>query len=390
MPQVALIYSTEFSHHNPGLIKVEGNFLFHLVAGQELPDPFYTMDKIKYPYSFDNPTYHPETPFRPAAIYEALEEYGLIQHMALLEPHVAAIEDLFLAHTPGHLSRVQEVSDRGGSLAEATYLSPGSFEGAKLAAGAAIRAVKAVLDDGFSTALSLARPPGHHAGRDFAGGFCIFNNAAIAALYALEKLGCRRVFILDWDLHHGDGTQDIVQNDPRITFCTLHQFGPELYPEKGDFHETGSNGNIINLPLPALIGDDDYLDIFRAVVPSLIRQSRPDLIIVSAGFDGHANDINHLYLYDPGAGFNLNASLYHTLTRLVAESAAEVNAPYVVLLEGGYNLQNLRNSVANTAAAMLDFPMVNAPPGSILARVLNTAEYLSRLQDQHAGSWDFC
>jgi acetoin utilization deacetylase AcuC-like enzyme len=312
--------------------------------------------------------------------------------MRLLEPNAAQEADILLAHSPEYLEQVKAVSKTGGFLAEATYLSPESYNAALFSAGAAIFAASGVLEKRFDTALSLGRPPGHHAGIAHAGGFCLFNNAAVAAKYCLEKGLCRRVLIIDWDLHHGDGTQEIVQHDPRIIFCSLHQFGPELYPESGDLEESGTHGNIVNVPLPAKIGDEAYLEVFRAVVPNLIRQSQPDLVIVCAGFDGHFNDVNHLYLYDPGAGFCLTPALYHTLTSIVAHETAAINTPYVVILEGGYDLTNLSNSLVNTAAAMLNLPpLVSLAPYTELDMLddFDVKGYVAKLNTAHRYRWQF-
>lgn len=295
-------------------------------------------------------------------------------------------------HTREYIRKVKEFSASGGFLAESTYLSPGSYEAAALSAGGAIAAARAVLSGQFRSAVSLGRPPGHHAGPDQGGGFCIFNNAAVAAKYCLEQGDCHRVLILDWDLHHGNGTQAVAWQEPDIIFCSFHQFGPELYPETGAVSETGPFHNIINVPLPAYIGDHPYLDIFLKIVPPLVRQCKPDIIIVSAGFDGHFNDINHLYLYDPGAGFNLTSQLYHKLTSLVARTAVETGSRYIMLLEGGYNQQNLGNCLANAMAAICELapPVIEQlPPDSQAIIEFDPDSIISSLNREHRGYWSF-
>ena len=392
MLPIALIYTPGFAVHDPGQIIVKGNNLYHLVAGLELLDPDYTLDKIQFPYPVVSPVPHPEASSRLSAALAALTDFGLDRRMALVEPEPATDAELQTAHSPEYIAKVRAVSSAGGFLAESTYLSPGSYETALLSAGAGISAAKGILSGRFASALSLNRPPGHHAGRDKAGGFCLFNNAAIVAKYCLEQGGMKRVFILDWDLHHGDGTQDIVQHDPRIIFCSLHQFGPELYPETGNFGDIGANGNIINLPLPAKLGDDQYWAVFQATVPALIEQARPDIVIVSAGEDGHFNDINQLYLYDPGAGFCLSAQLYHKLTSLVAEATAAVGGHYLLLLEGGYDAVNLGNCLANTSAAMLNLPPVieeTLPQRKEMLADFDLEAYVATLNRVHLGNWSF-
>lgn len=392
MLPVALIYTPDFAVHNPGQIRVEGNNLYHLVAGQDLLDPVYTLDKIQFPYPVVSPVTHPEASSRLTAALAALTNFGLTQRMKIFEPEPTTQEDLQAVHTREYIAQVRAVSDAGGFLGESTYLSPGSYETALISAGAGISAAKGILSGQIQSALCLNRPPGHHAGREKAGGFCLFNNAAIAANYCLEKGGVERVLILDWDLHHGNGTQDMVQHDPRIIFCSLHQFGPDLYPGTGNFGDIGPNGNIINLPLPAKLGDDEYWAVFQATVPALIAQARPDIVIVSAGFDGHFDDVNHLYLYDPGAGLCLSAQLFYNLTSLVAASTAAVGGNYLLLLEGGYDATNLGNCLANTSAAMLGLPVVIAetlPERKDMLPSFDLERYVATLNSVHQGSWKF-
>lgn len=392
MLPIALIYTPSFAVHDPGQIVVKGNDLYHLVAGQQLLDPDYTLDKIQFPYPVVSPVPHPEASSRLSAGLAALTHFELDGHMAVFEPEPATDAELQAVHTPEYIAKVRAVSSLGGFLAESTYLSPGSYETALLSAGAGISAVKGILSGRFASALSLNRPPGHHAGHDKAGGFCLFNNAAIVAKYCLEQGGMKRVFIIDWDLHHGDGTQDIVQHDQRIIFCSLHQFGPQLYPETGNLSEIGTNGNLINLPLPAGVGDDEYWAVFQATVPALIEQVRPDIVIVCAGFDGHFNDINHIYLYDPNAGLCLSAQLYHKLTSLVAQATAAVGGHYLLLLEGGYDAVNLRNCLANTYAAMLNLPPVieeTLPQRKEMLAEFDLEEYVATLNRVHLGNWKF-
>lgn len=392
MLPIALIYTPNFAVHDPGQIVVKGNNLYHLVAGLELLDPDYTLDEIQFPYAVVSPVPHPEASSRLSAILASLTEFELDRRMAIFEPEPATDTELQAAHTPEYIAKVRAVSSTGGFLAESTYLSPGSYETALLSAGAGISAVKGILSGHFASALSLNRPPGHHAGREYGGGFCLFNNAAIVAKYCLDTGGMKRVFLLDWDLHHGNGTQDILQQDPRIVFCSLHQFGPQLYPETGNLSDIGTNGNLINLPLPAGVGDDEYWAVFQATVPALIEQFKPDIVIVCAGFDGHFNDINHLYLYDPGAGFWLSAQLYHQLTSLVAEVTTAVGGHYLLLLEGGYDAVNLGKSVANTSAAMLNLPPIikETPPQTKgMSSSFDLEGYFAALNAVHSGNWKF-
>jgi acetoin utilization deacetylase AcuC-like enzyme len=358
--KTALIYTPKYRRHDAGLIRVQGNHLIHLVNGIELLDEAYTMDKIQYPFPLPDVVPHPERAERVLAVYDSLLNYGLLNRLTEIEPLPVSEEIVAETHAWNYIQKVKQLSAVGGCLAEATYISPGSYESALLSAGGAVEAVKAVIQQGYDTSLALIRPPGHHAGIDHAGGFCLFNNVAIAARYCLNHLGCQRVMIIDWDLHHGDGTQEIFWEDERVLFVSLHQFGKELYPEKGDFHETGAYHNIVNMPLPAKISRNDFLQIFGSTIPALASAYKPDIILVSAGQDGHFGDINTLYTYDPGAGFCLSADTFHTLTLQVATVAEQVcGGRYVTFLEGGYGIQNLCNSMVNIVAAQLG---LNLPP----------------------------
>jgi acetoin utilization deacetylase AcuC-like enzyme len=388
----ALLYSAEFTRHLTGEISFRGDLLIHHVAGLELVDLVYTVSKLEYPYPLPPRVPNPEQPLRVTTCYEALLGFGLAGpdqgQFKVSEPRPASLAELTAAHSTGYIQKVQQLSLTGGQLADATYLEAGSYEIAQLAAGAAIKAVELLGRGEASSVLVLARPPGHHAHRDSGGGFCIFNNAALAARTA-RRFGWEKVLIIDWDLHHGDGTQEIFEEDPQVVYCSLHQFGPELYPEKGALQETGrgaGEGFSVNLPLLAKTGDATYLALFERVIPRLAEQFRPDLIIVSAGYDGHFNDTLNPYVWDPGGGLSLSAQLYHTLTRIVKECADRYCAGrYIVILEGGYNLYNLPAGVVNTAAAMLgQGPLiVETVPANIPLVNLDPQEYLAQLRSHH-------
>jgi acetoin utilization deacetylase AcuC-like enzyme len=388
----ALLYSAEFTRHLTGEISFRGDLLIHHVAGLELVDLVYTVSKLEYPYPLPPRVPNPEQPLRVTTCYEALLGFGLAGpdqgQFKVSEPRSASPAELAAVHSTEYIQKVQQLSQTGGQLADATYLEAGSYEIAQLAAGAAINAVELLGRGEASSALVLARPPGHHAHRDSGGGFCIFNNTALAAR-AARRFGWEKVLIIDWDLHHGDGTQEIFEGDPQVVFCSLHQFGPELYPEKGAFQETGQGagkGFSVNMPLPAKTGDATYLALFERVIPALVEQFRPDLIIVSAGYDGHFNDTLNPYVWDPGGGLSLSAQLYHTLTGIVKECAGRYCAGrYIVILEGGYNLYNLPAGVVNTAAAMLgQGPLiVETVPANIPLVNFDPEDYLAQLRSHH-------
>lgn len=388
----ALIYSADFTHYLTGEISFEGDKLIHHVAGLELVDPVYSVAKLEYPYPLPKRVSNPEQPLRVTTCYEALLGFGLVGtgpgQFREYQPRPATPAELAGVHSTVYLEKVRQLCLTGGELAEATYLEAGAFEIAQLAAGAAICAVDLLSRGDANSALVLSRPPGHHASRDNGGGFCIFNNAALAAR-AAQQAGWKKVLIIDWDLHHGDGTQAIFEEDDRVVYCSLHQFGPELYPEKGAFQETGQGagtGYSVNLPLPAKTGDATYLALFEQVIPALVEQHRPDLIIVSAGYDGHFNDTLNPYVWDPGGGLSLSAQLYHRLTGIVKECAGRYcEGRYIVILEGGYNLYNLPAGVLNTAAAMLGRTpaVIETVPDNIPLIELDVEKYLSQLRSYH-------
>ncbi len=286
---------------------------------------------------------HPERPERLRAIERALSDdrfAGLIRRQAPL----AAPEVLATAHTPSYVAEIQAaLPDEGIVQIEAdTYLCPQSFHVASRAAGAACLAVDAVMAGEAANAFCAVRPPGHHAEADRSMGFCLFNNAVIAARHAQQVHGSERVAIVDWDVHHGNGTQAIVWNDPTVLYCSTHQM--PLYPGTGAASETGC-GNIVNAPLPAGAGGTEFEMAFADRILPAVDAFRPDLIVISAGFDAHWRD--------PLAGLNLREADFARATQSVMAAANRHCAGRIVsLLEGGYDLAALADSVAAHVAAL--------------------------------------
>ncbi|WP_295813434.1 histone deacetylase family protein [uncultured Nitratireductor sp.] len=290
------------------------------------------------------PPGHPERPDRLRVIVDRLDDEPFA-YLERLEAPLAAEETVLYAHPQEHLDKVKANIPQQGlaCIDEDTTVSPKSLEAALTAIGGALAGVDDVFSGETGNVFVAGRPPGHHAEKNRAMGFCLFNSAAIAARHAQKKHGAERVAIVDWDVHHGNGTQDIFWDDPSVLYCSTHQM--PLYPGTGAAEETGA-GNIVNAPLPAESGSDAFRAAFNeAVLPALDRFS-PDLIIVSAGFDAHRRD--------PLAEINLEADDFDWATGVLMERADRLSQGRLVsLLEGGYDLQGLSVSVAAHVGRLL-------------------------------------
>jgi acetoin utilization deacetylase AcuC-like enzyme len=288
---------------------------------------------------------HPENASRIAAIEAELERQGLNEDRLVLATRPAGMAALERVHDLSYLDEIEEISLLGGGdLDPDTLIRADSWEAALHAAGAAIAATDAVLDGHAGAAFAIARPPGHHAGPRKGMGFCLINNVAVAAAHALSR-GLDRVLVLDWDVHHGNGTQDIFYESDRVFLLSLHQ--SPLYPGTGATSERGTGagqGFTLNVPLPAGTTDPAYLRVFDEVAAPAIRAFRPDLLLVSAGFDAHAAD--------PLAGMMLTEDGFGALAERAATLAADLcEGRLVAVLEGGYDPAALGRSVATTIRA---------------------------------------
>ena len=283
------------------------------------------------------PPGHPERPDRLRAIAQVLD-HERFSGLERVEADAADPELVLLAHPREFLDRVSAgIPESGIARIDAdTSASPKSWEAALTAIGAANAAVDDVFAGRADNVFVAARPPGHHAERNQAMGFCLFNNAAIAARHAQKAHGAERVAIVDWDVHHGNGTQDIFWDDPSVLYCSTHQM--PLYPGTGAKDETGA-GNIVNAPLSPGDGSETFKDAFRSRVLTALDEFRPDLIIISAGFDAHHRD--------PLAEINLTEDDFDWATGELMDRAGQWSSNRLVsLLEGGYDLQGLAYSVA--------------------------------------------
>ena len=285
---------------------------------------------------------HPENPERLDAVEASLMSGPDRQRLLVLKARAAAEEDIARVHTAAHIDFIRSQSAAGPSWIDSdTVVSPGSYEVTMKASGAALVAVDAVTGSGHcgdvprpDSMFALVRPPGHHATADRAMGFCLFNHAAVAARYAQQVLGIERVAILDWDVHHGNGTQEIFESDPSVLFVSMHQW--PLYPGSGWMDEVGTaagRGFTVNLPMPPGSGDLEHVDAFDRVVGPVIGDFDPGLLIVSAGQDGH--------LDDPLSSQALSESGFERLAARVAGLAFRRDIGLVALHEGGYNPETL-------------------------------------------------
>jgi acetoin utilization deacetylase AcuC-like enzyme len=287
---------------------------------------------------------HPENSLRLKAIMRLLTKEDVFEKVPLVEPSPASREDVLRAHFPEHLEAVKRLAEEGGgTIGMDTYVTPGSYEIALLSAGGVLTCVDKYFE-GYEGSYALVRPPGHHAERHQAMGFCLFNNIATGAYYALEKYGLKRVMVLDFDVHHGNGTQDIFYSDPRVFYISLHQY--PHYPGTGGIEENGEGrgrGHNLNIPLPPRTCDKSYLKAVEEVVIPVMNSFKPELVLVSAGYDTHHTD--------PLGGMNLSHGCYYTLTRRLMRSTS---AGIIFCLEGGYNLDALAKGVYATMAALFN------------------------------------
>lgn len=293
---------------------------------------------------------HPESPDRLRAIVARLERSGVLSRLVQIEPFPASDEWITQVHTVSYVETLKRRAPTSGrvSLDPDTSMSSGSLAAAYLAAGGAIAAADAIMVGSVEHAFCAVRPPGHHAERDRAMGFCLFNNVAIAARYLQRRYAMARVLIVDWDVHHGNGTQHTFENDPSVLFFSTHQY--PFYPGTGRATETGQGrgaGATINVPMNAGEGDDTYREVFQKVLLPASDTFRPDFVIVSAGFDAHKDD--------PLASMGVTEEGYADLTRMVGSIARRHSQGRLLsCLEGGYNLQALAASVERHLLALLD------------------------------------
>ena len=287
--------------------------------------------------------WHPERPARLEAIMQRLQDTGLLEELILIRPYQAPVPWIERLHDPEYVERFQTACQKGYTIfgVPDCGICPESFDIALLAVGGVFAAIENVMDGRVQNAFCAVRPPGHHAERNKALGFCFFNNIALGAAYLLEHYGLERLAIVDWDVHHGNGTQHMFETDPRVFFLSLHQDPYTCYPGTGFRKETGKGkgkGSVLNIPLPAGSGDEDYLKAFEQEGLPRLRKFAPQFVLISAGFDAHAED--------PMAHQNLTRGAYGQMGEQLLQLAQDTaDGRLVSVLEGGYNLTVLADCV---------------------------------------------
>ena len=304
-------------------------------------DPFYLRHETEP---------HPENPGRLTAIQNRLESSEFYNNLIPIQPRKATAEEIGMVHDSGYVASVkQSCADEVRNLDADTVISSNSYDAALLSAGAGMKAIDQLIDGNIHNAFCAVRPPGHHAEQDHAMGFCLFNNVGIAARYAQKTKGLNKIFIFDWDVHHGNGSQHSFYSDPSIYYSSTHQY--PFYPGTGAKEETGTGdglGTTLNLPMDAYSDDDDYLSAVENKLIPEIQHYKPDLIIISAGFDAHQND--------PLAQIQLTTDCFGKMTELLMGIAKDVcDGRLLSMLEGGYDYDALSDSVRLHMQTLLTF-----------------------------------
>ena len=291
---------------------------------------------------------HVENSSRLVETIGLLGKSKLIDKLTAIPPRAASVDEVSLAHSRSHISRVQSYSTKGGGWLDGdTYASPASYEVALYAGGGVLEGIDAIMTGKVNHAFALVRPPGHHATADEAMGFCLFNNIAIAAEYAKRKYKLNRILIADFDVHHGNGTQEIFYGDPKVLYFSTHEY--PWYPGTGSIYEDGAGegkGFTINVPLPAYSGDKEHLLVYDEILVPVAKRFQPQLMLVSAGYDPHWADQLSL--------MQLSVSGFAGIVGIIKKLADELCGGKLLLsLEGGYHLQALSLSIKATFEVLL-------------------------------------
>lgn len=325
---------------------------------------------------------HVERPARLQTLIDVLNQDGIRDGLTHMEAPVADIKDVTLVHPSAYFDRIQAAVEAGGAqLDPDTYATPQSLHVALEALGGLLAITDGVITGKTTNGFAVVRPPGHHARPDEAMGFCLFANVAIAARKALQSPDINKVLIMDFDVHHGNGTQEIFYHDPDVMYMSTHQ--APLYPGTGALQETGAGagtGTTVNIPLPAYTSDTDFLHAFRTILSPKAHAFNPDIIFISAGYDAH--------WMDPVGGLNLTIPGFAAVVREILQWAtACCNDKVVALLEGGYNVDALAHSVLTTLRLLLDPNATPSDPFGAPSRPdADVSGYMEKLIAFHAGA----
>jgi acetoin utilization deacetylase AcuC-like enzyme len=284
---------------------------------------------------------HPESPERLRAIYQMLEEEEMKNQFEAVKPRAATRKELEMIHSSAYIDLIASTAGKPYSRLDGdTSTCAKSYEAALVASGGFLELIKAVMEGKLNNGFALVRPPGHHAERDRAMGFCLFNNVAIGARYAIQNFSLQKILIVDWDVHHGNGTQNSFYEDPKVLYFSTHRYG-FFYPGTGAATEVGKGkgeGFTVNVPLPTRCGDADYGNIFQKILKPIALEYQPQLILVSAGFDIHYDD--------PLGGMEVTEKGFARMTQILMEIAeATAQGKLAITLEGGYDVAGQKRSV---------------------------------------------
>ena len=328
--------------------------------------------------------FHPESPKRLEAIYAMLDgDPEMASSFREVNVRRAEKDEILWVHAPGYFDRIAATDGQSSTYLDPdTQTSAGSFEAALLAAGGLCQAISMVHSGDLDNAFALVRPPGHHAEEARAMGFCLFNNVAVGARFVQQALGLDRVLIVDWDLHHGNGTQHSFEDDPSILYFSTHQF--PFYPGTGAFQEVGvseGKGYTVNIPLSTGCGDGEYLAIFEKILKPIANEFRPDFVLVSAGFDTHMGD--------PLGGMQVTPGGFAGMTRSLMDMAeSSCHGKMVITLEGGYNVEGQRDSVKEVLKEMAGLSKTDTQDMSSRTDERFFDYVKKQIQEIHGGYWN--
>ena len=326
----------------------------------------------------------PDTPERLKSLYSMVNDPDLKNRFVDIEPRKATRNEILLWHTPGYFEKIAETKGKELiALTADTHACEDSFDAALYATGGLLNAIGLVTSKKIANAFALIRPPGHHAEKSRAMGYCLFNHVVLGARFAQTHLNISRILIIDWDVHHGNGTQHAFERDPSVLFFSVHQ--ARLFPGTGSFTDTGAGpgeGYTINLPIPKGYGDAEYIAIFEQLLAPVAEQFAPELILVSAGFDTHRDD--------PMGGMCMTAQGFAGMAASIKKIAEKVCEGKVIYsLEGGYHCQALSKSVKAVLKEMAGITCCDVSKMAAMANPKKMGHVVRRCVDVHTHSWNF-